>query len=406
MSAAVIDNNYERIRGDLVSRGLTYENLLEDVLDHVCCMLEEQLDHGEDFETSYRRVLDTIPEKQLPLIQHQTLLNLDKTYQRMKKFTYTFGLISALIIIMGSVFKKLHWPGAGILLTVGVVMTVFGFLPLYFRTSYKELPEKKNPIYGIVGYITLTLLLLGALFKIMHWPGAGIVLYTSVGFLMVGFVPLYVVNIFQKSGKEKIVLPYIVMVLVGISLVMLIGNIRMSKYALDLYRTEAVSDEMQLKQVRERTTALLEGAGDSIPADVRSEMKNIHEEARELLAMINTMQEGLKDFVGQPGVETAELTAMDNTRAGRYVIAHSGMGLEFLSAARNFRELLAETVKDPVAMSQIDDHLHMMSSMGTLEYGGSDVTESPMIRVYYKNGSAALGIALSEYVAIAYLLHQ
>lgn len=406
MSAAVIDHNYERIRGDLISRGLTYDRLLEDVMDHVCCMLEEELDRGDDFETSYRRVLDSIPEKQLPLIQHQTLLNLDKKYQRMKKFTYVFGLISALIIILGSAFKKLHWPGAGILLTVGVIMTVFGFLPFYFRTSYKELAEKKNPIYGIVGYITLALLLLGALFKIMHWPGAGIALYTSAAFLMVGFIPLYVVNIFQKSGKEKIVLPYIVMVLVGISLVMLIGNVRMAKYALDLYRTEAVSDEKQLEQVRERTAALLENAGDTVPADVRSDMSKIHQEARALLAMISTMQDGLKDFVGQPGVETAELTAIDNTRAGREVIADSGMGMEFLSDARNYRALLAELVKDPVTMSQIDDHLHLMSSMGTMEYGGSDVTESPMIRVYYKNGSAALGIALSEYVAIAYLLHQ
>jgi hypothetical protein len=29
-----------------------------------------------------------------------------------------------------------------------------------------------------------------------------------------------------------------------------------------------------------------------------------------------------------------------------------------------------------------------------------------MIRVYYMNGAAAKGIALSEYVAIANLLHQ
>lgn len=406
MIAATIDNNYERIRSDLISRGLTYDRLLEDLLDHVCCMLEEEMERGDDFEASYRRVLGSIPDHQLPLIQHQTLLNLDKKYQRMKKFTYVFGLIAALIIIAGAVFKKFHMPGAGILLTVGVMMTVLGFLPLYFRTSYRELAEKKNPIYGIVGYITLAFLLLGALFKIMHWPGANIVLVTSTGFLLVGFVPLYVVNIFQKSGKEKIVFPYIVMVLVGISLVMLIGSIRMSKETLDIYKTAAVDDEQQVEQIRERTAALMEAEGDSIPAALHSSVERIHEKARELLVMVSTMQEGLKAFEGQPGVETSGITGMDNSRASREVVVESGLGNEFIIGAKSYREMLSEAVKDPVTLSQIDYFLHFTGAVSGLEYGGSDITDSPLMRIYYKIGSAARGIALSEYVAINYLLHQ
>ena len=121
MIAATIDENYERIKGDLVSRGLTYDRLMDDVLDHVCCMVEEFMNLGEDFETSYERVLDSIGETRLSEIQHQTLLNLDKKFQRMKNFTYVFGLSSAALTIVGSLFKTMHWPGAGILLTVGIV---------------------------------------------------------------------------------------------------------------------------------------------------------------------------------------------------------------------------------------------------------------------------------------------
>ena len=406
MIAATIDENYERIRSDLIHRGLTYDRLLDDLLDHVCCMLEEEMERGSDFDTSFRHVMDAIPDKQLPLIQHQTLLNLDKKYQRMKKFTYVFGLIAALIIIMGSIFKKLHWPGAGILLTVGVLMTVFVFLPFYFRTSYRELAEKKNPIYGIVGYMTLAFLLLGALFKIMHWPGANIAIYTSTGFLLIGFVPLYVVNIFQKSGKEKIVLPYIVMVLVGISLVMLISTIGMSKDTLDVYRTASVTDEQQVELIRERTAAMMEAAGDSISPDRRSDMRNVHDKARELLVMVETMQDEMKAFVSQPDVATAALKEMDNNRAGREIVLDSGAGKEFMISARSFRELLREIIDDPVAMSQIDDFLRFTTAVGGLEFNGSDVAGSPMMRVYYMNASAARGIALSEYVAISYLLNQ
>jgi len=31
-------------------------------------------------------------------------------------------------------------------------------------------------------------------FKRLHWPGAGILLLLSAGFLIIGFIPLYVVN--------------------------------------------------------------------------------------------------------------------------------------------------------------------------------------------------------------------
>ena len=121
----------------------------------------------------------------------------------MKNFTYLFGLTSAIITIVGSLFKKMHWPGAGILITVGLVLIVLVFLPLYFITNYREQAEKKNPIYAIVGYLTLALLLAGAVFKIMHWPGAGKMIYASIGFLLIGFVPLYVVNAFQRIYIHK-----------------------------------------------------------------------------------------------------------------------------------------------------------------------------------------------------------
>ena len=290
MIAAVIDDNYDRIRSDLVRLGLTYDRLMDDMLDHVCCMVEEGMEEGNDFETSYHKVLDAIGERSLPEIQHQTLLNLDKKFQRMKNFTYLFGLSSAIITIIGSLFKRMHWPGAGILITVGMVMIVFVFLPLYFITNYKQQLEKKNPVYAIVGYLTLALLLAGAVFKIMHWPGAGYLIYASIGFLLVGFVPLYVVNAFQRSGSDKIKLPYIVMLLVGIACVMLMGNVNMAKDLLDVYQEESLANEKRVEAVQERTALLLEMAQDSAYAKHRATITRIHDQARDMQVMITAMR--------------------------------------------------------------------------------------------------------------------
>ncbi len=405
MIAATLDDNYERIKADLLSRGLSYDRLIDDVLDHVCCMVEEYMDGGSDFETSYSQVLEIIGDKSLPEIQHQTLLNLDKKYQRMKNFTYIFGLMAALLTVLGSFFKRMHWPGAAILITVGIVLVVLVFLPLYFISMQKEQVEKKNPIYAIVGYLTIALLLAGALFKIMHWPGAGRMLQVGTGFLIVGFIPLYVVNVFQKSGSKKITLPYVVMVMVGISLIMLYTNVNMGKYLINIYMDEAVANEQRVEQAEEGTLHLLEWVNDSIESSKSQTIQTIHADARNLQLMITNMQEGMITFLGQPGVSVEEVKGKDNKNAGRDVIIDSGAGHDFAQAALAYRVMLEEVIEDPVALAQIQDHLECTGKVWPYEYGVRDVQVAPFMKNYYKLTDAAKGIALAEYVAISRLLH-
>ncbi len=405
MIAATLDDNYERIKADLAGLGLTYDRLIDDVLDHVCCMVEEYMDAGNDFESSYSKVLQSIGEKRLPEIQHQTFLNLDKKYQRMKNFTYIFGLSSALLTIIGAFFKKMHWPGASILVTVGIVLVVLVFLPLYFITRQREQVEKKNPIYAIVGYLTIALLLAGALFKLMHWPGSGLVLQLGTGLLVVGFIPLYVVNVFQRGGGEKVTLPYLAMLLVGISLVMIYTNVNMGKYMLDIYMDEAIIIEEQATETQKGTAKLLEWAGESCDASCLQTISSIHAEARSIQVMISSMQEDMKTFLQQPGASLAELKGIDEHGAGREVIVDSGRGHIFAVATLEFRNMLEEVIKDPVARAQIIDHLDFTGKVWSGEYGVRDVEDDPFMRTYYKLSNASRGIALAEYVAISRLLH-
>lgn len=405
MIEAIFDEHYERIKGDLVQRGLTYDRLIDDLLDHVCCMVEEKMNDGTEFETSYEQVLDAIGLKRLTEIQHQTLLNLDIKHQRMKNFTYVFGLSSAVLTIVGSFFKSMHWPGAGILLTVGIVLITFVFLPLYFMTSYRELPEKKNPVYPIVGYITLAMLLLGSLFKIMHWPGAGIVLLTGSGFLIVGFVPLYVVNAFQRGGKGRVNLPYIIMLLVGVALVMLYSNIRMTRYAIDAYVEGSVSNEASVAEIMSVNEKLIENKLDSAQQSIRMDVRMIHAMASNLQVMIAEMKEGLIAYVDQAGVPIPEVKDKDNRWAGREAIVEHGNGRAFALEAKKYREALFNLVKDPVAQSQIEDHLKFTGLVSSHEYNESHVVNDPMVKNYYKLTDASKGIALAEYVAISYLMH-
>ena len=404
MIAAVLDDNYERIKADLVRLGLTYDRLLDDLLDHICCMVEENMEEGEDFESSYSHVLGSIGENRLSEIQHQTLLNLDKKFQRMKKFTYVFGLSTAALTIIGSLFKRMHWPGAGIMITVGLASIVLVFLPLYFITSYREQAERKNPVYPIVGYLTLALLLAAASFKVMHWPGAGYLIYASIGFLLIAFVPLYVVNVFQKSGKERVTLPYIVMFMVGIACVVLMSVVNMSKDRLDVYIEGALANEKQVALVQEQTSGLLQLAEDSVHMDQLAAITRVHNQARDLQVMVEGMQEGMIAFVGQPGVSIQEVKGKDNKKAGKEAMLEHGEGAAFIMEAKKYGAMLDELVKDPAVSAQIGDHLEFTSPVWDYAYNG--VADSPLMVNYYRNSDASRGIALAEYTAIAYLLHQ
>ena len=405
MIAAIIDNNMDRIKADLVNRGLTYDRLLDDILDHVCCMVEERMVAGEDFEFSYMHVLDTIGDKRLPEIQHQTLLLLNKNFQRMKNLTYLFGLSAALVAILGAFFKRMHWPGAGILITAGIVLVIFVFLPLYFVNNYREQAEKKNPLYAIVGFLTLAFLLAGAVFKIQHWPGADHIIEVSLVILIIGFIPLYVVNAFQRAGKSKLRLPYIVMLLIGIAIVSLLYNVNMSKNQLDIYRDEAIKNELNVDNVQERTAQFMNFLNDTTYADEKEVVINIHTKAASLQVLVDEMKDGMLSYVKQAGARVEDIRKIDNRNAGRNAVYNSGKGREFTTVATEYKEMLEGVVEDPVTMSQIEDHLDFINKIWSLEFGSGDFRNAPFMKSYYKLTYASKGIALSEYVAISSLLH-
>jgi len=406
MIAEVIDQNIDRIKGDLLKSGLTYDKLQDDVLDHVCCMLEEELESGEDFESSYDKILDFIGNKTLGNLQHQTLILLDKKFQRMKNFTYVFGLTTAIIAIIGALFKKMHWPGASILLTVGIGLVLLVFLPLYFIINYREQTEKKNPVYGIVGYLTLAMLLCAALFKIQHWPGANVLIDTSIVLLVIGFIPLYVVNVFQKVGKQKISLPYIVMVLIGSAVLLVFINVNMSKDLLDIYQNETVVYEQRIETIQDRSDKLIAMTNDTVFANVEELIMKIHSEATALQMMIKDMQNEMLVYVKQEGITVSNLDHIDNKGAGREVIVGSGKGGNFARATVEYRLMLDELIKDPIAAVQISDHLEFTGNVWKYEYGVRDVQQDPLMKNYFKLTDASLGIALSEYIAIANLMHN
>jgi hypothetical protein len=117
----------------------------------------------------------------------------------MKKLIYISGIVSANMMLLGSMFKVMHWPGAGILLTLSIFILCFIFLPFALISSYKNSSPHKYGLLYVVTYFVFFIVFTGALFKVQHWPGAAILLVFGVPLPFVLFLPVYLI----QTRKDK-----------------------------------------------------------------------------------------------------------------------------------------------------------------------------------------------------------
>src|SRR5690349_19902520 len=92
----------ELIRGHIRQSGIQLQSLEDDVLDHVCCVLENENDLNVNFQ---KRLLDAIndlaPEGLHKLEKETVFLLNSKKLIYMKKLMYLVGLGSSIALAMG-----------------------------------------------------------------------------------------------------------------------------------------------------------------------------------------------------------------------------------------------------------------------------------------------------------------
>ena len=117
----------------------------------------------------------------------------------MKQKIYIFGAVNVLVILTGLIFKLNHLAGAGVLLTAGLVTLVMIFLPLALINNYKAEGNRQNTTLYIMTWITCFVVFSSMLFKIMHWPYAGILLTIALPFPFLVFLPVFIII----TSKDK-----------------------------------------------------------------------------------------------------------------------------------------------------------------------------------------------------------
>ncbi len=116
----------------------------------------------------------------------------------MKQKLYIAGLVNLFVVLTGIVFKINHFPGAGILLSIGLISFVLIFIPLSLVSSFRNSVNGSKLLYSITG-VTCFIVFTAMLFKVMGWPFAGIILIIAIFFLNVVFLPVFIF----VTGKDS-----------------------------------------------------------------------------------------------------------------------------------------------------------------------------------------------------------
>jgi hypothetical protein len=182
-------HHIEQISRDINRQEITFSHLLEDLIDHVCCDVENEMKRGLNFAEAYQRVKQKMGSRRLKEIQEETLYLVDTKYRNMKNTMKISGVAGTIIFGFAALFKIQHWPGAGIMMTFGALILAFVFLPSALGVLWKETHSRKRLLLFISGFFAGTFFILGTLFKIQHWPASGIILSLAALSGILFFIP-------------------------------------------------------------------------------------------------------------------------------------------------------------------------------------------------------------------------
>ena len=179
----------ERIAREVKKQEIVFSHLADELIDHICCDVESEMEAGLTFLEAYIKVKQKIGRRRLREIQEETLYIIDTKYRFMKNTMKISGVVGTILFGFAAMFKIQHWPGAGIMLTLGALILAFVFMPSALGVLWKETRSGKKLVLFISAFLSAGFFITGILFKIQHWNGAAVFLLMTGVTVVVFLIP-------------------------------------------------------------------------------------------------------------------------------------------------------------------------------------------------------------------------
>jgi hypothetical protein len=109
----------------------------------------------------------------------------------MNQTNKVLGIAAAVLLGVGVLFKKFHWPGASLIISIGGLVFL-AFFVIYLISGTKPLQAGLEKATGLTGAVTMIVTLLAFVFKIQHFMGGSVLVVISQAGLLATSIMLIV----------------------------------------------------------------------------------------------------------------------------------------------------------------------------------------------------------------------
>src|ERR1035437_2399862 len=325
-------NHIDQISRDVNREEIRFSHLLEDLIDHVCCDVEDEMQKGLAFSEAYQKVKQKIGSRRLKEIQEETLYLVDTKYRNMKNTMKISGVAGTVLFGFAALFKIQHWPGAGQMMTLGAMVLAFVFLPsalaavsgiLFFipalalsRLSDQE-NKAKRPVY-ILAAAGIVLFFAGILFKIQHWPLATLFIITGIILLCFLAFPMFT---WLTWKEESHVSPKFIFLVIGFLLVIVPGamlTLSLQHSYQEYYYPNNDQQKVLYDYLFRNNSSLISRYKDSLNYP---KMEQLHSKTSGILTILSNIQQNMvQKTEGQPGKPAVSAGQISQTKTGQEIL--------------------------------------------------------------------------------------
>ena len=429
----MVELNHRQIRKinqEIDRSGITYSDLQEELLDHLCCDVEAEMDEGIEFITALDNVMKGIGRERMQEIQEETLLLINQKYRIMKKFMYVLGIIAPSLLLIGALLKWQHIPGGGITITLALFLLGAIFIPVYTMVKIRDTRDNKKKVNRslfITGMITGILFSAAALFKIQHIPGARILLMISTGVALVAFLPAMIKNVIREQENQLQSFLNLVFALTFIGLMFVLISMTVSKEILNSFilagegieETRSLFESKNISQLN--AVKNLPDPDESTIADLeelraRTEKLNDYIRSLRIEIAVHSSQDNIDAVDENRNIDLSKLVNIDNPDVSAEIMIgpdRDGKAWELKKRLTEYREYLEGCVgadqKDMISrLLDTSDPPPENLNAGELPLAWADVffAHLPMISVLNNLARIQCNIVLAENLAIQALLNS
>lgn len=267
----------------------------------------------------------------------------------MKKAAQIIGIISVGFVLLGTIFRFLHFPGGGVLIVLFSGVFAGFALPLNLLALRREKKSRTRTITGVLGTLFAMHAVVILLFLAQNWPGWNNILLQGV-VLFAGFIVFVVLSLKHPAEPIKLITTFNVMFVVMLALLSL------SWMAMN-DRNEERDQLVQLNQMQVEHCDSLRRVVDLMYYDLSMDTSSYHDstramaydfqmESQRVTGYIKSVQQELVSQNNYGTIGDTSLTLQDPMNVdftsfyfiGEDIQNPTGKAVDLFSVLRDYRE--------------------------------------------------------------------